>query len=206
MSPGPDSPREGGFVAFHRRMLSSPELLDFRHEQLWVFVVIISLANWRPGSFTLGGRTVDVGRGQLAHSVETIAKVARVSVKTARTTIEKLISRGQMSGTDLGTRSGRRVRVLTIVNYSKYQDVAETSGRRSGTDIGTDPTKGTSRTRKPLAQNAKLQDPFPSDTRAGGRVIKLNPDDVLSDWDHQQQRHVPRGLTLRARERLGRGR
>ena len=203
-----DAPREGGFVAFHRRMLSSPELLDFRHEQLWVFLVAISLANWRPGSFVLGGRTVDVGRGQLAHSTDTIAKAARVSLKTARTTIEKLITRGQMTGTDLGTRSGRRVRVLTIVNYSKYQDVSEKSGRRSGTDIGTDPTRGTSGTRKPSAQTAKPQHPFPSDTRAGSRleVVKLNPDDVLSDWDHEQQRDVPRGLTVHGRERVRKGR
>jgi hypothetical protein len=122
-----------------------------------------------------------------------------------RTTLELLTREGAIQVTQVPTYQSRTASLLTVVNYDRYQDVTERD------DFDEQPvqhksntirTRGTSSSLSPQNLNTVP----PSDTRGEGRVIKLNPDDVLSDWDYQQQRHVPRGLTLRARERLGRGR
>jgi hypothetical protein len=202
MSPGPDQ-REGGFIVLHRRIESWPLYESMNGEQRHVITTLLLAANWKPGSFWYGKTQIFVGRGELALAEETIAQRAGSSRKVVRNVLAKLEAEGFLSRKKVH-ESGQCPTVITIKNYDEYQRIDE-KGARGGPEVGPDRTKGTRGTKKPSGQNAKLQHPSSSDTRGEGRVIKLNPDDALSDWDNELQCHVPRGLTEAGRLRLRRG-
>lgn len=124
--------REGGFIKLHRRILSSPDLTGFRGEHFAVFVQLLFLANWKPGHFWVGKYRVDVDRGELAHSLQQIAKEANTSVRVVRTTIDNLLARGVLTVRN-DTPTATRVRVLRVVNYRKYQDAPNDSDTTSDT-------------------------------------------------------------------------
>ena len=199
-----DSDRPGGFIVLHRRIESWPlwQALSGEHRMVWVTLLLA--ANWKNTEvWTRKGRLV-VQRGQALIAQRTLAERAAVSRKNVRTAIELLTREGAIQVAQVPTQSSKTASLVTIVNYEKYQAVEE----REDFDVTADRPKSgpirTSRTSYSLStQNLKTVPPF--DTRAGGRVIKLNPDDVLSDWDHQQQRHVQRGLTAHGRDAIRRG-
>jgi hypothetical protein len=203
MSPGPDDRREGGFVVIHRRIKSWPLYRHLTGEQKAVVFTLILEANWKPGSFWYGKSQIFVGRGELALAEETIAREAGTTRKVVRTVLGKLEAEGFLSRKKVH-ESGQCPAVITIKNYDEYQTVEE-KGARGGPEVGPDRTKGTRGTKKPLAKTAKPQDPIPSDTRGEGRVIRLNPDDCLTEWSDELQQHVPKGLTAAGRDRLRRG-
>jgi hypothetical protein len=128
--------RERGFIVVQRQIQSSPLWLSLSGEQRSVFMSILLLANWLPGRFMFGTEWVEVGRGELAHSLETIAKHASVSIKVVRTTLAKLIA-GQVLGTRKGTTSGTGPRILIVNNYNKHQSTPEEAGTVFGTPRGT---------------------------------------------------------------------
>ena len=197
--------REGGFVVLHRRIESWPLYRSLKAEQRHVITTILLAANWKPGSFWYGKSQIFVGRGELAMAEETIADRAGTTRKIVRNVLAKLEAEGFLSRKKVH-ESGQCPTVITIKNYDEYQGVEE-KGARGGPEVGPDRTKGTRGTKKPLAQNAKPQHPFPSDTRGEevlAPVVKLNPDDALYDWDYETQTYKLRGLTAAARQQLRR--
>lgn len=143
--------REGGFVVLHRRIESWPLWRSLRGEQRHVVTTILLLANWGDGTFWYGTTPVKVGRGELAHSLETIAERAAVSIKVVRTVVAKLLAEGFL-GTRSGTESGTGPRVLIVRNYELYQSITESTGTATGTRAGTagaqhGHSRGTKRTR-----------------------------------------------------------
>ena len=126
------SEREGGFIYLHRQTWSSPDLADFKGQHLAVFFTVLHLANWKPGFFWVGTERVEVGRGELAHSIKTIAREARVSLKVARATLDKLLGRKILEAKK-GTQEGTGIRVLRVCNYEKYQTSTPTDGTQEGT-------------------------------------------------------------------------
>lgn len=143
---GPGVGREGGFVAVHRRLRSSPVFRSLSAPQRSVFLTILLLANWKEGRFLRGGAWIVVHRGELAHSLETIADEAAVSVKVVRTTLAKLMSDDSSTGGNgpfltgrwTGTEPGRGLRVLRVEKYAEYQDVGGGRGTEPGTEPGTE--------------------------------------------------------------------
>jgi hypothetical protein len=128
--------RERGFVTLQRQVQSSPVWLSLTGEQRSVFISLLLLANWVPGRFMYGTEWVEVDRGELAHSLETIAKHAAVSIKVVRTAIAKLLA-GHVLGTRAGTPSGKGPRVLRVLNYNAHQSVGDDEGTPKGTATGT---------------------------------------------------------------------
>lgn len=124
--------RERGFIIIQRRIQSSPIWRSLSGEQRSVFLSILLLANWSEDRFMYGTEWVEVGRGELAHALETIADHAAVSIKVVRTTIKKLLS-GHVVSERTGTASGRGPRVLTVLNYNRYQDRPDEEGTPTGT-------------------------------------------------------------------------
>jgi hypothetical protein len=127
--------RERGFLVIQRQIQSSDVWLSISAEQRSVFMSMLLLANWTPGRFLYGSEWVEVGRGELAHSLETIAKHAKVSIKVVRSTLTKLIA-GHVVGTRQGTTRGTGPRVLTFFNYNKHQGVDDAAGTGLGMDPG----------------------------------------------------------------------
>lgn len=146
--------REGGFFVTHRRLWSSPVYMSLTGEQRSVFHTLLYLANWKDNPVMLFGEWHTIKRGELFHSLSTIAKASNVSIKVVRGAIEKLLAddsqiggRGPFlrertifakKGTTEGTTEGKAHRVLTIVNYCEYQDIPEMEGTPKGTPKGTE--------------------------------------------------------------------
>ena len=128
--------RPGGFITLHHQFWTSPDLTGMRAEHHFVFITILHLANWKDTYFWDVPRRIDVRRGELAHSIQRIAKEARATPKQVRTTIDNLLARGVLSHLG-GTDTGTRVRVLRVVNYEKFQGIPA----RSGTANGKEPAK-----------------------------------------------------------------
>jgi hypothetical protein len=159
--------RERGFIVVHRRVRSSALYQSLTAEQRSVFYALLLLANWKDGQMRVGEVAETVARGELAHSLATIAKEAKVSIKVVRTTIAKLavddraaggrgpflVERwigsgprvgtypGTVTGTVPGTETGTGLRVLRVVNYDEYQSVTDDEGTAVGTVTGS--VKGT---------------------------------------------------------------
>jgi hypothetical protein len=144
--------REGGFIVVHRRLRSSRLYRSLTGEQRSVFHSVLLLANWKPDAILVAGKWHEVKRGELAHSLETIAGEAAVSVKVVRSALTKMFADDRAVGgrgpflTEryVGTEEGTPRRVLTVVNYDEYQSLGHdtgtalgTSGARPGHDTGT---------------------------------------------------------------------
>jgi hypothetical protein len=90
-----------------------------------VLLSTLVLANFRRkplGYF--GGELIYVERGELAHEVEKIAAHAEESYATARKAIEKMIAFGFIE-VRWSFGAHNRVRILRVVNYERYQGVAQ---------------------------------------------------------------------------------
>lgn len=134
--------REGGFIVLHRKIKAWPLWKFMSADQRMVWVQILLDANWKDSEAWHGTRRFTVKRGQLIHSERTIAREAGVSRKVVRTTIEKLLIEGAITrepvsnigqvqidgGHETGPVPGPIPHLITVVNYSKYQDVPDGAG------------------------------------------------------------------------------
>jgi biotin operon repressor len=200
-----DAERPGGFIVLHRRIESWPlwQAMNAEHRHIWTTLLLA--ANWKNSEvWTRKGRLV-IQRGQALIAQRTLAERAGASRQNVRTAIEMLTSEGAIQVTQVPVHGAKTASLITIVNYEKYQAVEE---RDDFDATASQPKSNPIRTRGTSSRSDRFRrsEVHPSVDRGEGRVIKLNPDDVLSDWDHQQQRHVPRGITAHGRERLRRGR
>ena len=194
-------------------MLSWPVWRRMTGGQRIVWVTMLFEANWKATEvWTREGRAV-VHRGEFITNQIELAKNAGVGRQTVRSTYVALLKEGAIRMRNLGSAANHQgnhggnhqVFATTIVNYSTYQALKPKANQRPTPKrpYQNQGNQGNQEAFPPTPQN--LNTLPPSDTRAGGRVIKLNPDDVLSDWDHELQRHVPRGLTAHGRDALRRG-
>lgn len=143
-----------GWITLHRKLLRSPVWRSLTEGQRCAFVTMLLLANYVPSKARWRDQWYAVGRGELSHSLETIAGEARVTAKVVRTTIAALLADGTMlerypiSGTGPGTGP----RVLTFANYSQYQDTPRHEGTAQGAGrarVGQREKQGNKGTKKP---------------------------------------------------------
>lgn len=110
-----------GFITMHRDAFDHPLLRDGDRFRAWFWMV--AKACWKQTPFDIGGRIVTLQRGQFCCSVRELADTWGWS----KSAVDRFLTRlktERMIGTDAGT--GRLV--ITILNYSKYQDVYEDAG------------------------------------------------------------------------------
>lgn len=168
-----------------RQIQSSDIWLSISAEQRSVFMSMLLLANWTPGRFMYGAEWVEVGRGELAHSLDTIAKHAKVSIKVVRSTLTKLIA-GHVMGTRPGTTRGTGPRVLTFFNYNKHQDVDDAAGTGMGMEPGSERAQGghdSGTTGAPIEPSKPDQPTTPSPREFGDAarraILEASPLDAL---------------------------
>lgn len=111
-----------GHIKLHRSILDWEWWGDINTFRL--FMTILLLANWKDKKWQ--GRVIK--RGQLWTSIPTLAKVSGLTQQQTRTALKHLQSTGEI--TDRATCRGR---LLTVVNYGRYQAQEFTS-----TDSSTD--------------------------------------------------------------------
>lgn len=85
------------------------------HNTLIVFLVCLLEANIKNNGFS----GINLKRGQFATSIPTLCKITGLSVSQVRTAIQHLISTGEIA-----VKIYSKFRVITVVNYEKYQNIA----------------------------------------------------------------------------------
>ena len=175
---------------------------------------LIEHAEWTDGKkIDAQGVQITLKRGQLSHSIRHLAKEWTLSVTTVARIINAFEKAGMIekiktgtgtgtgTGTDTGTDtgtvsgtvSGTPQTVISICNYSQYQDGLELRGTVNGTDTGTvsgtasETQSGTEsgtiyKETKELKEDkekkvAREDAPAKVDYRFEGKVIKLSKDD-----------------------------
>jgi hypothetical protein len=107
----------GGFIVLHRKALDS-WLFKLPSGQFVVAIHLLLEANWRESSAMRGGERITIGRGQALISQRGLADRCGV----ARGTVGRALSVLEGVGFITTERSTHHT-VVTIVNYSKYQDI-----------------------------------------------------------------------------------
>jgi hypothetical protein len=126
-----------GYIKLFRSIESSEDFAGLRADQAWVAVRILQLANFKPAFHSFRGQPIRVGRGELAHTLDTIAKRAHTTIKVVRTTIARLQRTGFL-GTRTGTVAGTPYRILIVKNYERFQGEDSDTGTAPGTAAGSD--------------------------------------------------------------------
>jgi len=135
-----------GYIKVWRRLFEHPIWLNSTPEQKCVLVALLEMVNHQQKKWEWKGETFDVDRGQVVTSLASIRDecgkgVTTQNVRTALTRFEKL---GFL--TNESTKTGR---LITIENYSKWQD----SEVKTNKDANKDLTKTQQRANKDLTPN-----------------------------------------------------
>ena len=102
------------FITLHRRITQWEWYTD--GNTVRVFLHLILLANHKETRW----RGEVIGRGQVLTGLDQLSRDLKLSVQQIRTSINKLISTNEITN-----RSTNKFRVITINNYSVYQDKKE---------------------------------------------------------------------------------
>lgn len=103
--------KANGFIVLHRKILDWEWYNDVNTFRL--FVHLLLTANHEDHEFH--GRIIK--RGQVATSLTNLATSVSLTIRQTRTSLEHLISTGEVTN-----ESTNQYRVISIVNYDKYQD------------------------------------------------------------------------------------
>lgn len=108
-----------GFIKIHRELFEHPIWQNSTPEQKVILITLICMANHEPNRWEWGGEVFEVERGQMVTSLDSIAHkcgngVTMRNVRTALQRFEKMEF--------LTNKSTNKGRLITILNYSKWQD------------------------------------------------------------------------------------
>ena len=137
-----------GWIKIYRVLFDHPIWKNSTAEQKVVLITLIAMANHERNRWEWKGEVFDVGRGQFVTSIESIKNecgkgISTQNVRTALVRFEKL---GFL--TNESTKNGR---LITIENYSKWQDSEDKPNKVTNKDL----TKTQQRPNKDLTTNKK---------------------------------------------------
>lgn len=120
---------DNGFIVLHRKLLEWEWFDDPKTAMVWLYLLL--RANWKPNKW----RGIEIGRGQTLETYPKIAKATGLSVRSVRTAINHLKSTGELTTelTGYGT-------LISITQYSNYQDLPTETDRQIDTQIDRRPT------------------------------------------------------------------
>ena len=119
--------KAGGFIVLHRKILDWEWYADTNTFRL--FVHLLLSAYFEDKSF----RGIEIKRGQIVTSLSSLAKKTQLTIQQTRTALEHLQSTGEITN-----ESTSQYRIITIVNYDKYQDRNKRSNKQITNDQQTD--------------------------------------------------------------------
>lgn len=121
-----------GYYKMHRGWMDHAVLGGGKFSRRDAWVWLIEEASWTDRRRDIGGRTVELRRGQLTASVRFLAE----AWGWPKSVVGRFIDRLETE-TMIGTDSGTGQLIITICNYDKYQTTDDTEGTANGTHSGT---------------------------------------------------------------------
>ncbi|MBR6902605.1 MAG: hypothetical protein IKN39_01795 [Clostridia bacterium] len=108
----------GGWICLWRDLLDKPIWCCSTPEQKTILITLLLMANHKPNKWEFNGKLYEVQAGQFVTSLPNIVKKCgkNITVQKVRTTLKRFEKLGFL--TDKSTRQNR---LITIVNWAKYQ-------------------------------------------------------------------------------------
>lgn len=178
-----------GFVTFHRAALEHP-LFEGDASRLGAWFWMVGKACWKPTPFNIAGKMVTLERGQLCVSVRQLAEQWGWS----KSAVDRFLTRLETE-TMIAREAGHGRLILSITNYSKYQDVNETDRDSSGTPTGT--AAGQQRDIKEQGNKETIDSPLPPASKPSRKALAVEcpgnvSPQVWSDFlEHRKQKRAP---------------
>lgn len=122
-----------GYIKLYRCLLEHPIWKTSTAEQKVILITLLEMANHAPAKWVWKGKEFEVDRGQMITSIPEIKRAAGkdisdMNVRTALKKFEKVFE----FLTDESTHTGR---LITIVNYSKWQDLEDSTNRQTNRQL-----------------------------------------------------------------------
>lgn len=111
-----------GYIKLHRSLLDWEWWSDINTTRLFMYLLIA--ANYKPKKWQ--GKTIK--RGQLVTSVAALSEATGLSIQEVRTALNHLKSTREIT-----IKSTNKYTLVTVENYSKYQDVPDESNKQNNT-------------------------------------------------------------------------
>lgn len=112
---------KGNWLKLYRSILDDDLWKQGSNVQRVLMITLLAKAWWQPGTYIWAGHPVEIQPGQLVTSLAELTKLCLASTSTIRTALSNM----QMAGF-LTIKSTNRGRLITIVNWDKYQQDAQT--------------------------------------------------------------------------------
>lgn len=118
-----------GWIRVYREILDNPIWRDSTPEQCKILITLLSMASWKESDWDWLGKKKKLQPGQFVTSIKRIVNFAGrgVSEKNVRTALIRFQAFGFL--TCVSTNKGR---LITIVNWGKYQDIDCETGKQNG--------------------------------------------------------------------------
>lgn len=170
-----------GFAILHRRSLDHPLLNDAQRLGAWTWLVL--RAAWKPIPFDINGKVVTLQRGQLCASIRQLGDEWGWS----KSAVDRFLTRLETE-TMIVREAGQGKCIITICNYSKYQDMGDDARDSSGTATGT--AAGQQRDTKEQGNKVTILEPEGSNGHyefdlegESDNPDVVTPRDILDGWN-----------------------
>lgn len=188
-----------GFALTHRTVFDHP-LFRGDAARLGAWLWLVGKACWRPTPFDINGRIITLERGQLCASLRQLAEQWGWS----KSAVDRFLARLETE-TMIERKAGQGRLVITICNYSKYQDSGDGRRDSGGTPSGT--AAGQQRDTKEQGNKGTSIETIVS-IQGEGENLPLEQVDFLSPipdeaWEkfEAHRREMDKPLTPEARKR-----
>lgn len=159
-----------GFIAMQREALEHP-LFKGNPDRFYAWFWLVAKAAWKPIRFDLNGRTITIQRGELCYSRSQLA----AAWKWSGSAVERFLTRLETEQM-IGRATGQGRTIITISNYSKYQDIKDEAGQVTGQVTGQRPDSD--RTAKEPLNHSTID----KEDKSSSSNKRARKDFVLPDW------------------------
>lgn len=126
------SPKE--FIKVYRKFMEWEWYTDVNTKTLFIHCLL--RANWKPGSW----KGINYSAGEFITSLPSLAEESGLSIQQVRTSLDKLISTGELTSKSTDSLTGKKLsrnRIITINNWDAYQgDNSQSTGNPTAKSTG----------------------------------------------------------------------
>lgn len=179
-----------GFVLLHRKLLENPIIEKPAYLSLWITLLL--LANHEEKTFIFNKESHTLTRGQLITGRSKLAKLTGIPASTIEDILKYLENSLQIR-----QQSNSRFRVITILNYDKYQkpDRKATASRQPA-DTNNNDNNENKIIRESTKQDLKLSNKIVDEEFLIEMRRKHPSIQVTREWEKCQNYHANKGKKM----------